>query len=116
MNDYAQVVQTLSKPSLDIAAEMRPSGYSLMHCAMGIASEAGEIADCIKKHTIYGQTLNLDNLIEELGDLEFFLEHLRQLTYISRSYTLEANVAKLSKRYPGFRYSNQAAQDRADKQ
>lgn len=35
---------------------------------------------------------------------------------ITREETIEANIAKLGKRYEGFNYSDQAAQTRADKE
>lgn len=48
-------------------------------------------------------------------DLEFYMEQLRQRIGVSREETLGANIAKLSVRYQGLRYTDQAAQDRADK-
>jgi hypothetical protein len=56
------------------------------------------------------------NVIEELGDLEFYMEQLRQALLLSREETLAANIAKLSKRYEGLNYSDAAAQARADKE
>jgi len=46
---------------------------------------------------------------------EFFLEGIRQRLGITREETLEANIDKLGLRYQGLKYSDQAAQDRADK-
>jgi hypothetical protein len=54
--------------------------------------------------------------IEELGDLEFYMEGLRQGLGITREDTLKANIAKLSKRYASGKYSNQQAHEHADKQ
>jgi len=49
-----------------------------------------------------------------MGDLEFYLEGLRQGLDITREQVLNANIEKLSKRYNGFEYSDQAANDRVD--
>lgn len=70
----------------------------------------------MKKHVIYNKPLDRENVVEELGDLEFYMEQLRQNVGITREETLAANIAKLEIRYNGLRYSDQAAQQRADKQ
>ena len=44
----------------------------LMHCAVGIAGEAGELLDCVKKHWKYGKDFDRNNAVEECGDLLFY--------------------------------------------
>lgn len=88
----------------------------IMHAAVGIAGEAGELLDAIKKGWAYGKPIDRTNVIEELGDLEFYMEALRQQLNITREETLAANEVKLSKRYHSGTYSDQHAQERADKQ
>ena len=44
------------------------------HAAYGILSEVGEIASAIKKHRFYETPLDMENIIEELGDIRFFLQ------------------------------------------
>jgi len=73
------------------------------------------VVDAVKKHTIYGKELDVENVIEELGDLEFYMEHMRQLVGITREQTIQANIDKLGKRYEGMIYSDDSAQARADK-
>jgi NTP pyrophosphatase (non-canonical NTP hydrolase) len=87
----------------------------IMHAAAGIAGEGGEVLDCAKKHWAYGQELNRENMIEELGDLEFYMEAMRQLIEVSRVEVIQANMAKLSKRYPEGKFTQEAATVRADK-
>jgi hypothetical protein len=58
----------------------------------------------------------MENVIEELGDLEFYMEGLRQELGISRDLTLDRNISKLSKRYHSATYSDSQAQERADKE
>ena len=57
----------------------------------------------------------MDNITEESGDIEFYLEGLRQIFAIRRKDTLTANIKKLSKRYSDLQYSNKSAIDRVDK-
>lgn len=113
--DYSAMVETLSKDGAVIAAEMTARNAHLLHMAVGIAGEAGELLDAIKKAVIYNKPLDIENVVEELGDLEFYMEGLRQGVNVARSITLRANKVKLSKRYAGFVYKDTAAQARADK-
>jgi len=50
-----------------------------------------------------------------MGDLEFYMEGLRQGLGITREEVLAHNIAKLSKRYSSGSYSDKHAQERADK-
>lgn len=50
-----------------------------IHFSLGITSEAGELADCVKRHVIYGQDLNLKNLKEECGDMLWFINYMADM-------------------------------------
>ena len=82
--------------------------------ASALCGEAGELFDAIKKYVIYEKNLDMNNVVEELGDIEFYLEGVRASLGITRLETLAHNVLKLDQRY-GEGYSNSAAQERADK-
>lgn len=113
--DFAAMVARLSKPGEQIKNELTPKQAHLLHMAVGISGEAGELLDAVKKHTIYQKSLDITNVVEELGDLEFFMEGLRATLGISREEVLAKNINKLSARYHSGAYSNQQAQRRADK-
>ena len=86
-----------------------------MHAALGVCGEAGELADAIKKIYVYNKEPDIHNIIEELGDLRFFIQAVMNHFGISEQQVLQYNAAKLSKRYQSLSYSDQAAQNRADK-
>jgi NTP pyrophosphatase (non-canonical NTP hydrolase) len=86
----------------------------MLHCVVGISGEAGELLDAVKKTWVYGKALDHDNLIEELGDIEWYMEALRGLLNVTRDEVIAANVAKLEKRYPT-RYTDELALARMDK-
>lgn len=109
------MVLKLAKSGADIKAELTPESTHLLHMAVGVAGEAGELLDAIKKHAVYTKPIDRENVIEELGDLEFYMAGLRQGLAISRCETLKHNIDKLAKRYKGHNYSNEQAQQRADK-
>jgi NTP pyrophosphatase (non-canonical NTP hydrolase) len=115
MLEYSEMVERLAKPGAEILNSLIPSECHMLHMVLGISGEAGELVDAIKKAVIYNKPLDRANVVEELGDIEFYLEGLRQGLGISRAEVLEANMSKLSRRYQDG-YSDAAAQARADKE
>jgi NTP pyrophosphatase (non-canonical NTP hydrolase) len=111
---YGDFVQRLAKPGEDILSSLTPLKCHLLHMVLGIAGEAGELVDAVKKHVIYNKELDLKNVVEELGDLNFYIQDLQRALCVTDEKILIENVAKLAKRY-GEKYSDAAAQARADK-
>lgn len=112
---YSEMVQALAKPGDQILVSLSAEKCHLLHMAVGVTGEAGELIDAVKKHVVYGKELDRANIIEELGDLEFYAEGIRQAIGVTREEVLLANMNKLSKRYANKVYSDVAAQARADK-
>lgn len=112
--NYRDFVASKKKSGADIADSITPIKADALHMAIGVSSDAGELLDAIKKWVIYNKPLDRANVIEELGDIEFFLEGLRQCLEIDRDETIFQNMAKLDKRYAGG-YTDEEAQTRKDK-
>lgn len=115
---YDQFVKQLFK--VDTWKEMNH------HAKGGVCEEAGELSNAIKQHITFGAPLGsimkgeknqtvLQNIVEELGDIRFYMEAVCHLYGITEEEILQKNADKLSKRYVGLRYSDDAAQNRADK-
>lgn len=113
--NHSDMVAQLAKPGQDIVDQLTAADAHTLHMAVGISGESGELLDAVKKAVMYRKQIDMENIIEELGDLEFYMEGLRQGLGITREETIEANIEKLGKRYKGHQYSDQQAQDRADK-
>lgn len=84
------------------------------NAAMGLAGEAGEVLDLIKKHLFHGHPLNADKIKEELGDVRFYLEALTDLLGMTMESVEEANVQKLEKRYAGGKFTAAESQNRGE--
>jgi len=112
---YEQFVRSIVKPGHDILLQLTPLQASILHMAVGVSGEAGELLDAIKKHAVYQKQLDFDNVREEAGDILFYLTGLLNELGLTLNECIEANVEKLSKRYPEKRYTNEAAIARADK-
>lgn len=111
---HEDLVSRLAKHPGDILAALTHLQMDLIHGAMGVSGEAGELLDAVKKYAVYNKPLDHQNVVEELGDIEFYLQMIRRSLNISRETTLQANINKLLKRYPEG-YTDQAAHARADK-
>ena len=111
---HAIMVDELAKDGALIAKEMTPQTAHILHMAVGISGEAGELLDAVKKAVIYQKDLDHKNVVEELGDIEFYMQGLRKALNITRVETLEANLNKLGVRYKEG-YSDLSAQVREDK-
>lgn len=101
------------------AARTMPPGRSqpdgqrerLAILGLGLAGEAGESVDLIKKFVGHGHTLDLSVLSKELGDVLWYLSAIATELGLSLSDVAGQNIAKLRKRYPrGF--SSQQSRER----
>jgi NTP pyrophosphatase (non-canonical NTP hydrolase) len=110
---YRELVARTAKAGEEIRRSLTSGRVDLWHSATGAAGEASEVLDCIKKHVIYNGPLDLNLLYEELGDLEYYLELMRQSLGVTRDSILKGNFEKLNKRYPEG-YTDDAAIARAD--
>lgn len=89
--------------------------YDLMHATLGIAGEAGEIVDAVKKSVIYGKELDVANMREEIGDIMWYIALACRTLDFDLDELLDENIAKLAKRYPE-KYTDEHATLRLDKQ
>lgn len=79
---YDLFVQSRVKPGEDIMATMTPFRARLLHAAIGLSGEAGELLYAVEPISRDGNPLMLldeDNIKEELGDLHFYLSDLGAL-------------------------------------
>jgi NTP pyrophosphatase (non-canonical NTP hydrolase) len=113
ISDYEQFVFDRIKDPNILVQEASASTLNAWHMATGISGEAGEILEIIKKWAVYGKKFDRADLIKELGDIEFYLEGLRQHFHIDREEVIMANIEKLAKRYVE-KYSDQQAIERKD--
>lgn len=113
---FDEMTLALAKNGQDIINDLTPEKADLLHMAVGVSGEAGELLDAVKKAVIYNKEMDLANVIEELGDLEFYMSKIRQIIGITREEILKQNIDKLSIRYAKGKYSNDQAQERADKE
>lgn len=71
-----------------------------LECALGLCGEAGEVAEQVKKHFFHGHELDKRHMIEELGDVAWYLAISANAIGYDLDTIFEMNVSKLMKRYP----------------
>jgi len=72
----------------------------LMFAGMGLAGEAGEVCDHIKKVVFHGKKMDRAALIKEMGDVLWYFTMLLGANSLVLDQIMEANVRKLCERYP----------------
>ena len=95
------------KPSEFIKDALRTDGTlndkgdrRIEHAIMGLVTEAGELTDALKRYKFYKQKLDRVNLIEEAGDIMWYLAILCDELGVSFETVWEKTIRKLKTRYP----------------
>lgn len=79
--------------------------------ALGLVGEAAEVSEAVKKHIGHGHELDTLAMLEELGDVLWYVAEMAAILGAELGVVAGMNVAKLRKRYPdGF--SEEASRDR----
>ncbi len=93
VNDYQQLAMTTLNPQLK-------EKDVLINSVMGLCGESGECIDIVKKWLAQGHDLDKDKLIDELGDVAWYLAECATALGVSLQSVLQHNLDKLRKRYP----------------
>lgn len=72
----------------------------VINAALGLAGESGEVADLIKKHLFQGHELNKEKIIDELGDILWYIAIMAEGLGVEMEVIPTHNINKLRKRYP----------------
>jgi NTP pyrophosphatase (non-canonical NTP hydrolase) len=95
-----------TEPSSYLFQETNGVSPRVEHAAIGAVTEAGELMNAIKRAKIYGKTLDRVNLVEEAGDVMWYLAILADDLGVSFEEIWEKNIAKLRQRFPD-KYSDE---------
>jgi len=127
LNLYEQFVEKVtSEPSNDVnamiarlqelSASPLPLNVSLLMTAgVGLASEAGEFDELVKKMIFQGKPWNEDvkfHMLRELGDIAFYWIEACRAIGVDPNEVIEENVRKLEARYPGGKFTVERSENR----
>lgn len=84
---YADFVKALKKPGDDIIVTLTGQQADLLHMAIGLSGEVAELLEPFSASYQFPEVLiDRANVIEELGDIEFFLEGIYENVGRKRHY------------------------------
>lgn len=96
MFGFAEAYRQQVRQGLAIGEGVDP----VVHCALGLAGESGEIADLVKKSQ-YRQPrpLTRDDVLNEGGDVLWYLVNLANVFGLSLEDIMVSNIEKLERRH-----------------
>ena len=92
-NDYQRMAMRTS-------GEYETDYEMLRNAVYGLNGEAGEVIDLLKKHEFQGHDLEWEKLVDEAGDVCWYLALLASALGVSLETIMQKNIEKLMKRYP----------------
>ena len=98
-NEYQQLALLTEGPP-DYEAFGLSRNQRLLHGLLGIQSEAGELADAGKRHLFYKTDLDLVNVMEECGDILWYIAVTLDAAGYTMEDAMERNISKLQSRFP----------------
>ncbi|GAB4425524.1 MAG: nucleoside triphosphate pyrophosphohydrolase family protein [Chloroflexi bacterium OHK40] len=105
-NDYQRLALRTEAPGRD-------QRDRLLNAALGLAGEAGEFSDSLKKWAYHSHELNEAELRKELGDVLWYVALACDALGLRMGDVMDANIEKLRRRYPeGF--SSERSRNRAE--
>jgi len=119
-NEYQQLAQRTVMDDYNQAGKIKQALYynpELSHvviAALKLNSESGELADSLVKHLCYGQLLDRENILEECGDLLWYIALILEKLDYNMENCMKDNIEKLKIRYPE-KFTEEHAKLRLDK-
>lgn len=97
-NEYQQLAgrTLISGPGFEIPEKEIMAVWEVV----GLAGEAGEVADLIKKGVFHRHGIDRPKLEEELGDALWYIAALCNTLGLDLSTIMRSNIEKLKIRYP----------------
>ena len=93
INEYQKLAMTTLNKELS-------NDQALLNGCMGLCGESGEVIDLLKKHLSQGHDLNKEKMIEEIGDVAWYIAEIAYALNVDLETVLTKNIEKLKKRYP----------------
>lgn len=93
LNEYQAQAQRTSNRALEAKGH-------LLNGVLGLSGEAGECADLVKKHYFQDGRPMFDRLVDELGDVLWYVGETAAALGVSLEEVAAHNVEKLRRRYP----------------
>jgi NTP pyrophosphatase (non-canonical NTP hydrolase) len=112
-NEPGMTLNTYRKAAVRTASSMSDAlSVRLLNGALGLTGESGEVADIIKKWYFHNHDLDKQHLVEELGDVMWYIASMADALGVTLDEVARVNVEKLMRRYPNG-FSTEASKNRS---
>jgi len=108
--DYPSFVDCLR----NAITEITPEQFHLLHAAVGLSGESGELLDIVKKHVFQTHSLDKEEVKKELGDILFYLQFMCNVLGTTIEEVKQGNIIKLTKRYPNQKFDPERSKNREE--
>jgi NTP pyrophosphatase (non-canonical NTP hydrolase) len=96
-----------------INKEITSSRELILNACLGLAGEAGEVIDHVKKWAYQGHELSKEKIIDELGDVLWYMSEMCTALDIKFAQVSNYNTRKLKRRY-GDKFSKEQSINRKE--
>jgi NTP pyrophosphatase (non-canonical NTP hydrolase) len=86
-----------------------PKSQLIINTALGLAGEAGEVCDLIKKNAFHDKPYKREDLLKEFGDVLWYLYAIIDHTGFTVEEVMIANIEKLRARHGGTTFNAELA-------
>lgn len=93
LNEYQHLAQRTAGLTVTKSAKLENG-------ILGMCGESGECADILKKYFYQGHELDRDKLMDEVGDVLWYVAETAAGLGLTLEKIAEHNISKLMKRYP----------------
>lgn len=93
LNEYQELAQRTARQDISRVDH-------LLNGVLGLAGEAGECADLVKKQWFQDGRAITNDMIDELGDVLWYIAETAAALGVTLEEVAQHNVDKLRKRYP----------------
>jgi hypothetical protein len=94
INDYQAWTRKLWNATPQVTVD-----YDSLHASLGLVTEASELADVYKKNLFYGRPYSKSKILDEAGDIMYYLARILDANGYTLDDCLKANVSKLTARF-----------------
>lgn len=95
--------------------KVEPEQSELIMSALGVAGEAGEYADLIKKVVLHGKSLDRDTLLKNLVMCGWYVALACNCLNVPLEEVFDINIDKLSKRYSTGKFTVEEANNKKNR-
>lgn len=99
-DEFIALCKRTESPAQPLNPSFKPDYNRLLHAAIGIATESGELLDALKKNMFYDRALNTTNVQEEIGDLLWYIAIALDAMGSTFEMEMDRVIRKLRVRFP----------------